>query len=408
MRLVFVNHCHPETPHICATRMREFANAMTNRGHQVILLTETLMRKSSEISPEEVSETILQHNFEQPLYLSIGPKGHPLIQKLRERKLSWGIRQVVIVWYFLRYKGVFSDWSLGCQEYLYPISESFEPDLVWATFLNTDSWNIALNLANISGIPWVADLKDSWGNFIPLIFRSFLARHFNSCIGISAFSEFNLNDAAKWFRNKPRNVIYSGFWERQLNDPTPVSKATIDICLTGGIYSSDSLRKLILGVKNWIEKLPDDKKNKVRLIYAGNDVEVVRKTSFLLNGICQVILRRFLPVAELHTIYRDTIANLYVKSDTTFHHKTIEMLSAGRPIVCYPEESIEAIRIAKSTKIDLYSCKSVQEVSEALSECLITKTRNLRQNEELRNFTWEFQAKKLEHFFLSVVANKEN
>ena len=79
MRFVFINHCHPDTKHICATRMREFSYAITKLGHEVILLTEVFPGKAAEISPEETRKKIRSHNFKSPLCLSIQPKGHPLI-----------------------------------------------------------------------------------------------------------------------------------------------------------------------------------------------------------------------------------------------------------------------------------------------------------------------------------------
>ena len=42
LRILIVNHCHPDTPHICATRLREFAGALSERGHRVALVTEPL------------------------------------------------------------------------------------------------------------------------------------------------------------------------------------------------------------------------------------------------------------------------------------------------------------------------------------------------------------------------------
>ena len=52
MRAVLINHCHPDTPHICGVRLREFAASLAARGHQVVLLTTPLEGQTGTASPE--------------------------------------------------------------------------------------------------------------------------------------------------------------------------------------------------------------------------------------------------------------------------------------------------------------------------------------------------------------------
>ena len=120
MRLVFVNHCHPETQHVCATRMREFARAMVILGHEVILFTETIPEGASETTPQQTRKKIQDHDFSAPLYISTQPKGHPLIKKLRDKKLPWGIRQVIIIWYFFLITLISSAKQCYWRDYLRP------------------------------------------------------------------------------------------------------------------------------------------------------------------------------------------------------------------------------------------------------------------------------------------------
>ena len=54
MKLVLVNHCHPDRPHVCALRMREFARALARKGHQVVLLTGTLDDAPSPLVPSGI------------------------------------------------------------------------------------------------------------------------------------------------------------------------------------------------------------------------------------------------------------------------------------------------------------------------------------------------------------------
>jgi hypothetical protein len=384
--------------------MREFASAMVILGHEVILLTEAIAGAAVETTPEQTRKKIQNHNFSAPLYLSAKPEGHHLIKKLRDKKLPWGIRQAIIIWYFFYHKGVFTDWRTGCQPYLHPIAEYFKPDLIWATFSNTDTWNIAKDLASIANVPWVGDIKDPWGIFIPAPFRKYLAKYFDNCVALSTFSDFNSIDAQKWFK-APKTVIYSGFWENQLDRNYPLTQNKINISLTGGIYDRQLLDILFEGIKIWLEGLPQKERSKVYLKYAGNDTESVKGAAKKLTNLCNLNLLGFISVKELQKVHQTSIANLYIKINRTFHHKAIEILSAGRPVICYPEESNEVINIAKATNIALHSCSSPENISEALSQSLNTASNKVNKNKRLKELTWNFQARKLEALFQNIIPN---
>jgi hypothetical protein len=403
MRLVFVNHCHPDTPHVCATRMREFAKSMAARGHKIILFTETLETGPAEISSEESAGLIQSHDFSTPLYIASAPTGHPLIQSLRNRTLPSGVRQAVVVWHYLRHKGVFTDWRHGSQPYLQTIADTFKPDLVWSTFGNTDCWNIAQDLAKFTGCPWLGDVKDPWGNFIPAIFQNYLSRHFDDSAALTTFSEFHSKDASKWF-SPPANLIYSGFSHDCLESSKTVEPEKLVISLTGAIYDDIALSQLIQGIRDWIMDLPDDQRARVRLIYAGQDSENVEAATGILLDLCEVDIKGFVSLTELGAIHQSAIANLYIKNSFTFHHKTIEMLSAGRPLICFPEETEEAKNIAGSTQVPLLSCATPEEVTIALNQSMSNGQIDVQDDEGLRNLTWEAQSEKLEKVFKDVLS----
>ncbi len=404
MRAVFVNHCHPDTPHVCATRLREFAYALTALGHEVILLTEVLESWAGEFSPEHIGETIQNHDFSTPLYLATTPKDHPLIKRLRDRTLPWGLRQAVIVWYYFWHKGVFTDWRSGTQPVLAPIAEHFKPDIVWASFGNTDCWNIAKDLAALVHCPWVADLKDLWRNFIPALFQGYLGRHFDDCAGLTTFSDFHSEDAEKWFSPQPR-VIYSGFSENLLVQPPALNPDKIILSLTGAIYDKAALSEMVRGVQTWVQ---EGEISNLQFVYAGHDTAEVKEATGELAKICNVDIKGYLPLNELRLLHQNSIANLYIKSDLTFHHKTIEMLSAGRPLICYSGETKEAIEIAQSTSVPLYSCTASHEISAALVESLKCGEINVTTSPGLKIFTWETQAQKLESMLQDVIKQSEN
>ena len=149
--------------------------------------------------------------------------------------------------------------------------------------------------------------------------------------------------------------------------------------------------------------LPEEKQAKVRFIYAGQDSNEVAAATAELSIICPVEIIGFIPLEELRQIHRRAIANLYIKSNLTFHHKTIEMLSAGRPLICYPHETDEAIEITRSTNVPLLSCNNPEQISEALDQSLKTGQISIEADRGLKEHTWETQAKILEEIFLNVI-----
>jgi len=84
MRIVIVNHCHPETPHVCATRAREFAAALARRGHRVVLLTQNLAG-APPVPPSE--ELLAGEDWSRPLWLSVEPRDAPLLAAQRRGDL---------------------------------------------------------------------------------------------------------------------------------------------------------------------------------------------------------------------------------------------------------------------------------------------------------------------------------
>jgi len=379
--------------------MREFAYALSSLGHSVILLTEVHKGQAADTYP---GRKIQKHNFSSPLYLSTEPLGHPLITALRSRSLPWGIRQAIIIYYYVIYKGVFTDWRLGTQSFLPIIAEKFKPDLIWASFGNTDCWNIAKDLAHIAHCPWIADLKDLWSGFIPKTLQKIVSRHFNDYSAITTLSQYyHSRDILKYF-NAKSEVIYSGFSSNFFAADSQEKQKDIILSITGGIYNGASLEKIFEGVQLWLLGLSKKKKSQIKIVYAGNDTAIVKSATARLSKIVSVEFRGYLPIDKLRILQKNSTANLYVKTDS-YHHKLIEMLSIGRPIICFPAETEEAIAITNSTSVPFYSCKTPKEISLALDQSLKKEIVDVANDAGLKNLTWEAQAIKLENLFQNIV-----
>jgi len=353
MRLVLINELHPDSPHVGAIRFREFAKALRARGHDVVLLTDDL-------AP---------------------PK------KNRIDDLPWGLRQIVIAWRFLISGGLRPSWRRRMQPEIDRLATEFKPDLVWATFGSVDCWAIARDLARKTACPWVADLKDFWPHFIPKPFRSVLAWRYRDAAAWTALSRTHAQVARPWFDAAP-TVIYSGF-------PAAAIRAGIEapepvICLFGSLYGGTLLPTLLQGMPP-----------KLRLVYRGDDRALVE--AMHASGDYEVALDAdgFIPTEELLALQGRATANVYLPFGRTFHHKFLELLAARRPILALPADYDEAKEIAAATGIPFFSCRTEQDVANALTAASVRSA--VGDPAAIREFSWEAQAEKLEALFGSVL-----
>ena len=215
MRIVLVNYSHPDTPHISATRMREFALALAAHGHRVALLTQPLTTSESVPSASDISAMLKAEAEPSPMVVAASPRRSAVLNLLRAGLWPWGIRQCIIAYHYLRHGGLYSDWRAGAHSHVHVLATDFKPDVVWATFGNTDSWALAQDIARAATCPWVADIKDFWASFIPGPLRTRLAARYRDAAAWTALSQTHARAARPWFGDEI-TVVYSGFDESSI------------------------------------------------------------------------------------------------------------------------------------------------------------------------------------------------
>ncbi|MDA0239276.1 MAG: glycosyltransferase [Proteobacteria bacterium] len=400
MRIVLVNHCHPDTPHVCATRMREFAHALAGLGHQVLLLTETLNPTDPGSTPQEFQQRLIGHDFAAPLLLACPPCPNKALARLRQGTMNWLSRKVVILNGYLRHNGVFTDWREGAIPFISVIADHFSPNVTVGSFGNTDCWNIARDIARRADCPWVADIKDYWHKFIPGGLRDWLAHRFSDAAAMTSLSYSHIDEAAPWFR-MPKHSVFSGF-KAEILEATGNDNGQFKISLTGAIYDQRALDALMSGLAQWLDSLDAGDRENLVFVYAGSDDAAVRRAAERLADKCKTEYLGFVDLQTLHQLHRDCRVNLYVNSDNCFHHKVLELLAAGRPILCYPAEMPEAMQLAATTGGTLHSCDSPAEVVSAL-QAVKTGSDARADRSRLRAYAWEAQAEKFAGILHDVV-----
>jgi hypothetical protein len=395
MHTVFVNHCHPDTPHICATRMREFAAAMAARGHHIVLLTETLLPGDAAIPPDELPALLDAHDWSHPFTLACPPRPAALTERLQNGTLSPVASKPMVLWCYLAKGGVFWTWVAGSRPYWETLADHFRPDVTWATFGNVDALNIARGIAGIVGCPWVIDAKDFWSVYLPAPLRALIARRYADAAAMTALSDTNLHEMRPWF-TQPGTVVYSGYPASHLAPPAPEDDGLFRLMLTGSIYDDALLAMALDAFAAWLKTPGAPSADAACFCYAGGDHARAATIAKRLDGVCRVEIEPYLTLEELFARQCRAGANLYLRG-RTFHHKLIELLAARRPIIAVPSEGIEAAAMAQEAGVLMYECADAATLTDAFAAARAAPSGPLPANmEALARLTWAGQAETLE------------
>lgn len=393
MRIVAVTHCHPATPHVCATRAREFARALARRGHKVVLLTETLAEQSKQtISPGHLGQLLNGHDWREPFFLACLPIPMPFLEAAREGRMKRWFRRPLIAAVYLIRGGLFLDWREGSRPYWVPLAKAFRPDAVWAIFGNTDAMIIGRAIAKQARCPWILDMKDPWSTFIPFALRRLLAIRLSGFRAATALSEYHAADLKQCF-GRNATIVRSGIAlpapPRSATSPTP------SVLVLGALYGESDLRSLLEGIRIWLNALSPDQRTQARVYYAGSEGARFHDAAHGAGLSTAVETVGYVTVEALAILAARCVAVLYVRSRRAgYQHKLIELAGFGRPAICLPAESAEALDLMSRLGGSLVGCETPPDVAAALDVALHHPPASASR-EALSEFTWDNQAERL-------------
>ncbi|MBX9634351.1 MAG: hypothetical protein K2X44_05155 [Magnetospirillum sp.] len=355
MRLVFVNHCHPQTPHVCAARVRNFAEACARAGHQVVLLTESLEGEGDSIAPAQLTAALAGHDWRRPYHLACAPIPGRLVARLRDGGVPRLFRRPLLAAAYLMRSGLFTDWRDGSKPYWPVLAHTFRPHAIWGTFGNTDAWAIARGIARMAGCRWVMDMKDPWSVFIPAPLRRILAARFADAADATALSAGHGQEVRTWF-GRHAAVIYSGIDDGFL-PPPPAMVTNARVLVVGALYGQPHLAALLDGIRQW---------NAAAVVtYVGSEGERFRAAAAGLT----VETPGYVDLPRLRELAAAAQALLYVRNpQALYQHKLVELLALDRPILCLPPESGEAEALAVSLGAAFRSCGNAGDVAAGLAQ----------------------------------------
>lgn len=404
MRIVAVNHLHPATSHIGATRVPRLAEALAKQGHQVVLLTATIDDEPASHNQYDLARALSTHDWDRPLHVSCSPRTQAILWAARSTFLFRPLRRAVLAAHYLFHGGVFTDWRFGSKP-LWPIlARVFHPEVTWATFGNTDAWAIAQGIAREAGCPWVMDIKDVWNAFVPSQVSPLLIRRFSDAAACTGLSEGHIAWSGSHF-NIPKTVVYSGIPAAIAAPQPPVTP--FRVTLAGSTYGWLDL--MVEGVTRFLKLLPITERQEIVFTYAGSEHQIATNATQRLTGLCKTDIRPYVALDELFLLHREAFANLYGRRTghpDFFHHKIFELLCADRPIACFPGEYGETLNIAAAVRGQLNSCADPEQLATMLHQAWRQRCREGIGADRtlLAGYTWDAQARVLAAALAKVVA----
>lgn len=403
MNLLFVNFVHPDFQHVSSMRMRLFAEALARSGHRLVLLTHPLHADDPVPAPEEVASLLAAHDWATPFYLVCRPQPKWYDLAARATELPRPLRRSLIAINYLVRGGLYDDWVRGSRPYWPALIRCFRPDLAWAVFGDTSSLVLAQGFAHAAGIPWLMDYKDNWELFIPPSLRRVLAHRFRDAAAFTANAALHAAIAARYHRQR-HAVIYSGVVPEMIA-PHDATKdcAIFRITLIGSLHGLNVLQNFLRGIARWLDDLAQEDRQKVEFVYAGASHRQISDMTASIALPCRVRIEPYLPLGELGRLCQRATVNTYLWTPFGFHHKLLELLACGRPVISFPGEHRESIDLARQIGGDLRPCRNDSELAAALGDIW----RDWRQENvdrptriDATALTWEAMAQKLERFLV--------
>lgn len=398
MNILMLNPVHPTTAHISAVRAWRFAQELATLGHRVVLLAATA-------SHGETSHGVpADHDWRQPLVLPCAAA----TPSDTSSRLPVPLRRARTALRMLIRGGEASTWvnaavATGCG-----LPRQCTPDVVWCTFGRMESVFAARRIARRLRRPWVLDVKDNWELYVPHGLRRLMVWRTRGFATATANARLTRHMTHKW-QGAEASLIYSGVENCFLAPADVPSPANFEINLIGGIYFPEFLRTFLTGVAAWYQQLPIQQRTRVRLRHIGEQGELVRKSAHELIPSLAVELPGYVPVAEMAQMCQRACVNAYITHSGTFHHKLLELLACGRPVLACPSENEESIALAAPSAGQLIVAATAEHVARTLGNLSTTFFRcgtlpDPYPGTHLRDYTWPAQTRLLQRV-LSTVAS---
>lgn len=357
-----INPTHPDTPHISAVRAWRFAQELARLGHRVVLLTAT---RNNAIPTLEVDP---HYDWRQPCVLACAAVPHATSPGPRWLRPVHRARTAL---HMLKYGGEAKDWLRAAVRAGSNLPEECRPDVVWCTFGKMEAVFAARRIARALRVPWVLDVKDNWELYVPRGLRQLMVWRTRGFAAVTSNARFTQRMTQRWQRANAR-VIYSGVEDCFLARDRCKPAGRFEINLVGGVYFADALRTLLTGIAAWYRTLADAQRAQVRFRYLGAQGELVqRMAAEAVPGLVPELCG-YVSAETMARLCRCAAVNTYTAHPGAFHHKLLELLACGRPVLACPSETEESRQLAAPAAGQLRIAATAADVAAVLRELSVS------------------------------------
>ena len=406
MRCVFVSDISSRAGGVYGLRAASFAQAMAERGHQVVLLAPTFNPSDPGETGTTIHERLTTHDWATPLVLELAPRAQTLLNLQRASTTPALLRRLITAWLIAAEGGVHGDWVAAARAIHPTILAHFKPDVVWANFGNLSNLVVGQEMARAANVPWAIDFKDNLALYVPTGLRHVLKRRFSDAAAFTSNAELHAEIAGRWF-DQPRDVIYSSVAPNMV--ATPASRPRSDrflVTLTGSTYSDALLERFLRGFAGWINAGGAERRDATLFHYAGAADGNARAAIARAELDCVASVERNLPHHRLAKLCHDAAVNCYIWSNFTFHHKALELMACRRPLIAFPGEYPETVALAGRVGGDLRICSDAAQLAATL-DTIWDAWRNdaiPATDPDLSSVNWDAGAAQLERVFATAIA----
>lgn len=391
MNILMINPAHPSIPHISAVRATRFGEELAQLGHRVTLLC---------AEPEDGVASVADprtHDWRQPFVLAAGAASRTTTPTNRTGLL----RRVETVGRMLVKGGYLGPWADAAVAAMTARAKALAPDVIWVTYGKLEAVIAAKRLARRLRVPWVLDLKDTWERFIPAGLRYPMALRTRGWAAITANSELSREQAQRYQRHDAE-LVYSGVDDAFLRREPSTAGDAFTINLVGGLYYDERLLEILDGIGRWAATLSATDRARISVDYFGADIPRFERCVAARPPAFATRVRGYLSFDEMARACRQAAVNMYVTHHEAFHHKLLELLACGRPLLAYPEERQEARDLAARVHAQFQEPRDAAAVARMLAE--IQRAPAERNNPHLAEFSWPAQTRRLEQILLRVAS----